>query len=320
MGYHAHPIIFQTNQTDSDMPTPETTAKRERTGVLEAIGSFLIWGFSPLYYRAVGEAGSLEILSHRVVWSLLFCLILIAFSGQTRTLWRLFSQPRTLLTLFVSALLVSINWLGFIWAVNNDRALEASMGYFIFPIVMVVLGGIFLNERLNRNQLLALALVVLGVLNLLLGQQQLPWIALLLASSMGLYSLVRKKVPAGPLVGLTMECLLLFPVAALYLFYLEQQGELLFGSATAWMDILLICSALMTALPLILFTSAARKLRLGTLGLLQYINPTCQFLLAVFLFAEPFSQTHLYTFLLIWSGLALFSIDSQRRLRRESPA
>jgi len=320
MGYHAHPIIFQTNQTDSDMPTPETTAKRERTGVLEAIGSFLIWGFSPLYYRAVGEAGSLEILSHRVVWSLFFCLILISLSGQTRALRQLFSQPRTLLTLFVSALLVSINWLAFIWAVNNDKALEASMGYFIFPIVMVALGGIFLNERLNRNQMLALALVVLGVLNLLLGQQQLPWIALLLASSMGLYSLVRKKVPAGPLVGLTMECLLLFPVAAFYLFYLEQQGELLFGSATAWMDILLICSALMTALPLILFTSAARKLRLGTLGLLQYLNPTCQFLLAVFLFAEPFSQAHLYTFLLIWSGLALFSIDSRRRTRRESVA
>jgi len=319
MGYHAHPIIFQTNQTDSDMPTPETTAKRERTGVLEAIGSFLIWGFSPLYYRAVGEAGSLEILSHRVVWSLFFCLILISLSGQTRALRQLFSQPRTLLTLFVSALLVSINWLAFIWAVNNDKALEASMGYFIFPIVMVALGGIFLNERLNRNQMLALALVVLGVLNLLLGQQQLPWIALLLAGSMGLYSLVRKKVPAGPLVGLTMECLLLFPVAALYLFYLERQGELRFGSATAWMDILLICSALMTALPLILFTSAARKLRLGTLGLLQYLNPTCQFLLAVFLFAEPFSQAHLYTFLLIWSGLALFSIDSQRRIRRASP-
>ena len=302
------------------MPTPETTAKRERTGVPEAVGSFLIWGFSPIYYRAVGEAGSLEILSHRVVWSLFFCLILIAISGQSRVLWRLFSQPRTLLTLFASALLVSVNWLGFIWAVNNDRALEASMGYFIFPIVMVVLGGIFLNERMNRNQMLALVLVVLGVLNLLLGQQQLPWIALLLASSMGLYSLVRKTVPAGPLVGLTMECLLLFPVAAFYLFYLEQQGELLFGSSTAWMDILLICSALMTALPLILFTSAAKKLRLGTLGLLQYINPTCQFLLAVFLFAEPFSQTHFYTFLLIWSGLALFSLDSQRRLRRESPA
>jgi len=320
MGYHTHPIIFRTNQADSDMHTPEAKAKRERTGVLEAIGSFLIWGFSPLYYRAVGEAGSLEILSHRVIWSLLFCLILIAFSGQTRALLHLFSQARTLLTLFVSALLVSVNWLGFIWAVNNDRALEASMGYFIFPIVMVVLGGIFLNERLNRNQMLALALVVLGVLNLLLGQQQLPWIALLLASSMGLYSLVRKQVPAGPLVGLTMECLLLLPVAALYLLYLERQGELLFGSGAAWMDILLICSALMTALPLILYTSAARKLRLGTLGLLQYLNPTCQFLLAVFLFAEPFSQTHLYTFVLIWSGLALFSIDSQRRLQRDSPA
>ena len=163
----------------------------------------------------------------------------------------------------------------FLAEVIPPRALEASMGYFIFPIVMVVLGGLFLGERLNRYQTLAFVLVVLGVLNLLLHQQQLPWIALLLAGSMGFYSLVRKTVSADALEGLTVECLLLFPHALLYLQHLAAEGALAFGSGSLGMDLMLICSALMTALPLILFTSAARKLRLGTVGLLHSL-PICR--------------------------------------------
>lgn len=286
-----------------------------RAGLLAALGAFLIWGFSPIYFRAVGTASALEILSHRVVWSLFFSLGLVALTGQTRILVNIFTRPRILATLLLSALLVSINWLAFIWAVNHDLALEASMGYFIFPLVMVVLGRIFLEERLNRNQILALCLVLLGVLNLLLSQNRLPWIALLLATSMGFYSLVRKTVPADPLVGLTIECLLLFPLSAFYLLLLGHSGELIFGTRGIGFDLLLACSALMTALPLILYTSATRILRLGTVGLLQYLSPSCQFLLAVFLFGEPFSQAQLHTFLLIWFGLAIFTLDSRYRLQ-----
>ena len=283
-----------------------------RAGIFAATGAFLIWGFSPIYYRAVGVAPALEIVAHRVVWSLVFTLVLVGLSGQLKQVLNIFRDARALGTLLLSSLLVSANWLAFIWAVNNERALEASMGYFVFPIVMVVLGGIFLKERLSVGQLVALLLVVLGVINLLFGNSQFPWIALLLAGSMGCYGLVRKTVAVEALPGLTMECLLLSPVALGYLIVLYANGELVFGSISPGFDLLLACSALMTALPLILFTAATRVLRLGTVGLLQYLNPTCQFLLAVLLFREPFTQAHWITFLLIWSGLVLFTLDSRK--------
>ena len=248
------------------MISPSFQTDSRRAGILAALGAFLIWGISPIYFRAVGAATALEILSHRIIWSLVFTLGLIVLTSQAKGLMAIFSRPRILATLLLSALLVSINWLTFIWAVNHDLALEASMGYFIFPLVMVALGRLFLDERLNRNQLLALLLVLLGVLNLLLNQNRLPWVALLLATSMGFYSLVRKTVPADPLVGLTIECLLLVPVALLYLLSLESSGELVFGTLGIGFDLLLAGSALMTALPLILYTSATRVLRLGTVG------------------------------------------------------
>ncbi len=289
-------------------------ARSRRTGILAALGAFLLWGFSPLYYRAVGDAGALEILAHRVVWSLLLCLGLVLVSGRWRELQGLFRGAGNIGILLVSALLVSINWLGFIWAVNNDRALEASMGYFIFPIMMLLLGRLFLDERLDRPQQFAVGLVLAGVLIQLLLTGSLPWIALVLAVSFSLYGLVRKKIPVGTLVGLAMECLLLTPAALLYLGARWQEGTLVFGSTGWGFDLLLMAAALVTAIPLLLFTTATRRLRLGTVGLLQYLNPTCQFLLAVFLFREPFGGGHLASFLLIWSGVLLFSLDSRRRL------
>ncbi len=294
-----------------------TSERETKIGVLNALGAFIIWGLSPLYYRAIGEAPALEILAHRAIWSLLLTLVLVAVTGQLGTFVSLFRNYKIQLTLLLSSLLVSINWLGFIWAVNNGKALEASMGYYIMPIIMVLLGRLFLDERLNRNQIISLLLVCLGVLNLLIAFQQLPWIALLLSLSFGFYSLVRKKVAVSALIGLTMECLFLAPLAAIYLLYLKQQGVLVFGSGEFGFDLLLISSGLVTALPLILFTTASKRLRLGTLGLLQYLNPTCQFLLAVFLFNEPFSSHHLHTFILIWLGLAIFTLDSRRRIKPE---
>lgn len=295
-----------------------TSERETKIGVLNALGAFIIWGLSPLYYRAIGEAPALEILAHRAIWSLLLTLVLVAVTGQLGTFITLFRNYRIQLTLLLSSLLVSINWLGFIWAVNNGKALEASMGYYIMPIIMVLLGRLFLDERLNRNQIISLLLVCLGVLNLLIAFQRLPWIALLLSLSFGFYSLVRKKVAVSALIGLTMECLFLTPLAAIYLLYLKQQGVLVFGNGGIGFDLLLISSGLVTALPLILFTTASKRLRLGTLGLLQYLNPTCQFLLAVFLFNEPFSSHHLHTFILIWLGLAIFSLDSRKRIKQET--
>ncbi|MEJ1364350.1 MAG: EamA family transporter RarD [Candidatus Sedimenticola sp. (ex Thyasira tokunagai)] len=292
------------------------TSDPHHIGVLAAVAAFLIWGFSPLYFRAVDAATAAEVLAHRVVWSLLFSLVLIVIAGEMRNWLRILLNGRMLLVLATSALLVTVNWYGFIWAVTHEMALEASMGYYIMPIFMVLLGRIFLDERLNRNQWISFGLVVLGVLNQLYSMQQLPWLALMLATSFGLYSLVRKKAPVDPLVGLATECLLLTPIALGYLLFLMHNEHLVFTSKGIGFDLLLAGTVLVTALPLILFAFSAKRLRLGTVGLLQYINPTCQFILALFLFGEPFSQHHLHTFLLIWSGLALFSIDSHYRLKK----
>ncbi len=284
-------------------------------GVITALGAFFLWGFSPLYYRAAGAASAYEILAHRAVWSLLFLLIILLVRGQLASTLQVIRHGRILLALLLSSILVSVNWLLFIWAVNNNQALEASMGYFIMPLVMVVLGRIFLGERLSTKRWIAFLLALTGVLNLLLVNAALPWIALSLATSFGLYSLVRKKTPVGAVAGLAIECLLLLPIALTYLIYLNQTDTLAFRNISISMDLLLIGTALMTAVPLILFTTAGKLLPLGTLGMLQYINPTLQFLLAVFLFQESFTQTHMITFVLIWAGLLLFSWDSVKSSR-----
>lgn len=279
-----------------------------------------MWGFSALYYRAVGVTPALEILAHRAVWSFLFTLILVVIAKQWKPFIEALTSPKQLFILLISSLLVGGNWFGFIWAVNNDKALEASMGYYIMPVIMVLLGRFFLDERLNSRQLFSIALVCLGVLNLLVSLGELPWLALFLACSFGLYSLVRKKTPVSALVGLTIECLLLTPFSIIYIIYLHQNDALVFGTLGLSFDLLLAAASLMTALPLIFYTMASKRLKLGTVGLIQYLNPTCQFFLAVFAFDETFTQVHLITFAFIWGGLFLFSFDSHRRLRQEKLA
>ena len=296
--------------------TPAPQKSSLYAGIAAAIGAFLLWGFSPIYYRAVGIASATEILAHRVVWSLLFTLALLMLSGRLRVFVSVLKHPRLMATLAFSALLVSVNWWIFIWAVNNESALEASMGYFIMPLVMVLLGRVFLAEQLTGPRWFALVLVSAGVLNMLLMLGHFPWIALSLAFSFGLYGLVRKQAPVDALLGLTVECLLLLPPAVAYLWTLADRHALVFGTLGIGFDLLLSASALMTALPLLLFTYSTKQLRFGTVGILQYLNPTCQFLLAVMLFGEPFTPAHLFTFGCIWSGLVIFTVDSHRQLRR----
>ncbi|MES9873473.1 MAG: EamA family transporter RarD [Candidatus Sedimenticola sp. PURPLELP] len=294
------------------MTSTALPAATVRMGVLASLGAYLLWGFSPIFYRLLGEASALEILAHRAVWSLAFTLVLVVTAGNTATLLKILANRRLMGVLLISSILVSVNWLIFIWAVNNDKVLEASMGYFIMPIVMVLLGRIFLTEHLSRFQLVSVLLACVGVLNLLVTLGQLPWVALTLAVSFGSYGLVRKMAPVDSILGLTVECLLLTPVALIYLAYLYAEGTLVFATRGLSLDLLLMSSALMTALPLILFTTGAKRLRYATAGMLSYINPTIQFLLAVLLFQEPFTSSHLVTFSLIWLGLGIFSYDARR--------
>ena len=306
-----------------DASTPgapaQTLLARRRTavGVAAGLGAFLIWGFVPVYFKAIGHIPALEILAHRVVWTLVILTALVAALGRLREVVASLTNRRRLGILLVTTMLVSSNWLIFIWAIQQDRLLEASLGYYINPLVNVVLGVVFLSERLNRWQGAAVLLAVIGVAAMMVGIGTLPWVALSLALTFGFYALVRKKADVDPLVGLLVETLLMLPAAALYLIWLSSTGIGAFGAHDWTMSVLLVCSGLVTGTPLVLVMYGAQRLTLSTIGLMQYLAPSIHFLLALLVYDESFSLTHLITFLFIWTGLAIYSWDAMARYRRE---
>jgi chloramphenicol-sensitive protein RarD len=286
-------------------------------GLVYAGSAFLIWGLSAVYWKALGAVPALEITMHRVIWSFFFLLILIVLQRRTRELMEVLRNGRMLLTLFATAIFVSGNWLLYIWAVNSNYLLQASLGYYINPLVNVVLGLIFLQERLRKPQLLAVLLAASGVLYLTISYGEFPWISLTLALSFGFYGLIRKVVPVGALVGLTVETMLLLPPAVIYLVHLNSQDIDAIFRVSLKLDLLLIGCAPLTAVPLLLFTLGAKRLYLSTVGLMQYIGPSGMFLLAVFFYNEPLSTAQVRTFALIWAALAIYSTDSVIYYRRK---
>ena len=284
-------------------------------GVVYAASAFLIWGVSPIYWKAMREVPALEIILHRVVWSFFLLVPLLIIMRRWQEFKEVLKNGRTLLILLLTALIVGGNWLLYIWAVNNDYLLQASLGYYINPLVNVVLGMVFLKERLRPPQLVAVLVAAAGVLYLTIYYGEFPWIALTLAISFGLYGLIRKIAPVGALVGLTVETLLLSIPALIYLFYLDSHGTGSFLRVNLKLDLLLMGCAITTATPLLFFTLGARRLYLSTLGLLQYIAPSCMFVLAVFLFNEPFATAQVLTFIFIWTALGVYSADSVRHYR-----
>jgi chloramphenicol-sensitive protein RarD len=286
-------------------------------GLIYAASAFLIWGLSPLYWKALGAVPALEIIAHRVVWSFLFLMGLILLQRRWSEFAEILKSGRMLLTLMLTAILVSANWLLYIWAVNNNHMLQASLGYYINPLVNVVLGMLFLRERLRRPQILAVMLAAGGVLYLTTAYGEFPWIALTLALSFGLYGLIRKVAPVGALVGLAVETMLLSPPALIYLIHLNSQEADTILRVSLKLDLLLIGCAPLTAAPLLFFTLGAKRLYLSTLGLMQYIGPSGMFLLAVFHYNEPFSTTQVWTFAMIWAALGIYSTDSVIYYRRE---
>lgn len=286
------------------------------TGALYAALAFAMWGIFPLYFRQIGHVPSGEILIHRIVWSLAFVLVVLSLRRQWGWLKPVLSQPRVLLAFTASAVLLSANWLTYIWAVNNGHVIDASLGYFINPLVNVLLGYTVLHERLRRMQWVALSLAAAGVLWLTLQAGHLPWIALALAGSFGAYGLLRKVATLGALEGLTLETLLLAPIAALVLGVWMLQGTSTFPAPDLPTNAWLIAAGPITAIPLLLFAAGARRISLTTLGLLQYIGPTLQLALGLWLFHEPFSAARLVGFVLIWLALALYSAEGWWRSRR----
>lgn len=285
--------------------------------MLAALFAFIVWGLAPLYFRALDGVPPFEIVAHRVLWSALFLAGLLAFMpftggfARVRSVWQ---QPRLLALLALTSLLTSSNWLVFIWSIDAGRLLEASLGYFINPLVSVALGALFLGERLRPLQALAVTIACVGVGWRVWQLGSLPWIPLFLAGTFGLYGLLRKRAPVDAVSGLFIETVLVAPLALAWLLWLQHHGSLSFGGGgiTDW---LLPLTGVITAVPLMMFAVGARRLPLATVGFLQYIAPSLNFLVAVLLFREPFDSTQLVGFALIWLALAVYSADILRAAR-----
>ncbi|HET7745876.1 MAG TPA: EamA family transporter RarD [Vicinamibacteria bacterium] len=300
--------------SDARPPGPPRPSAR---GLAYGIAAYGLWGFMPIYIKSVRSVGALEVLCHRVAWAFLFLVALLWAQRQFGVLRALLRDGRTMRVLAAAAGLIAVNWLGYIWAVFSGRILESSLGYYINPLVNVLLGVVVLGERLERPVKAAVAIAALGVLWLTVQAGHVPWIALLLATSFGLYGLMRKMAPVGAVAGLAVETAVLLPLGLGYLGWSSLRGTAAFLGGRPAIDGLLVLAGPVTAIPLLFFSGAARRLPLSTLGFLQYLSPTLQLLLAAFVYGEPFDRSRAVTFGFIWTALVVFAIHSARRGRPE---
>ena len=278
-------------------------------GIWYGIGAYVTWGLFPIYWKWLHNVPALQLIGHRVLWSFLLLFIVILVSRQWSVFRAAALKPRVVRIYVAAAVLIGINWLVYIWAVNAGFIVEVSLGYYINPLLNVFMGVLFLRERLRTLQWVPLGLATVGVLYLAFAYGSLPWIALTLAFSFGLYGLVKKTAPLGSLYGLTLETGLLFLPALLYLLYsdMTRQGAFLHSGAIS--DVLMMGAGLMTTVPLLMFASAARRIPLSLVGILQYIAPTLQFLIGVLVYGEPFTHVQLIGFSLVWAALILFAVE-----------
>lgn len=281
-----------------------------RSGAFSAAVAYLCWGLFPIFWKQLSNVDALELIAHRHLWSLVFVLLVMAAGRSWRELLAAMRSREALKWHAWSGVLLTLNWLVFVWGVNHDHVIEASLGYFLVPLVNVAIGRFLLHEHLRRLQWLAIGFAAAGVGVMLYALGRLPWIALSLAATFGAYGLLRKKSPLGPLVGLGLETLLLAPAALGFLVWREYHGVGALGHISLWQNSLIVSAGAITAVPLILFANGARRIRFTTLGLLQYIAPSVQFAIGAWLYHEPFSPERAAAFALIWVGLVLYTVDN----------
>ena len=293
---------------------------RRRAGLMLGVTAYLLWGVMPLYFKAIARVAPTEIVAHRIVWSLVFLAALASLLRRWPAIRAAFGAGRVVTTLIVTALLIGVNWLVFIYAVVSGHVLEGSLGYYLNPLVNVLLGVVLLKERLTPAQVFATLLAGAGVAVLAAGAGSGLWISLTLAASFALYGFVRKVAPVDALEGLTIETFLLAPIALGWILWVQQSGTGAFGRFGFATDLMLALGGALTAIPLLLFTAAARRLPYSTLGFLQYVAPSLQFLLAVLVFDEPLTTAHLFCFAAIWTALIIFSVEGLRGAHRRRAA
>jgi chloramphenicol-sensitive protein RarD len=296
-----------------------TEHARTRSGLLLGLGAYTLWGVLPLYFKAIVHVGATEIVSHRIVWSLIFLAALAFLSRRWSGIRAALADRRVAATLVLTSVLIGINWLVYIYAVVSGHVLEGSLGYYLNPLVNVLLGVFLLKEKLSRAQKAAVLLAAAGVAVLAAGAGDAIWISLVLASSFALYGFLRKVAPVEALEGLWIETLLLTPLAVGWILWLASAGEGGFGNDRLT-DMLLILGGALTAIPLLMFTGAAKRLPYSTLGFLQYVAPSLQFLLAVLVFGEPLTPAHVVCFAAIWTALAIFVFEGVRKGRAAARA
>jgi chloramphenicol-sensitive protein RarD len=296
-----------------------TDHKLSRSGLALGLGAYLLWGVLPLYFKAIGHVGALEIVAHRIIWSLFFLAALLTVAKRWPAIATALATPRVLLTLAVTAVLIGVNWLVYIYAVVTGHVLEGSLGYYLNPLVNVLLGVVLLKEKLTMMQKVAVFLAAAGVAVLAAGAGSAIWISLTLAASFALYGYLRKVATVDSLEGLSIETAFLAPLALGWIVWLQLSGTGAFLESGGT-DVLLVLGGAITAIPLLLFTAAARRLPYSTLGFLQYVAPSLQFLLAVLVFGEPLTTAHIVCFAAIWTALAIFIVEGIRGVRRRPAA
>lgn len=290
----------------TDALAPDADSKA-RSGFLLALGAYLLWGLLPFYMKAVAHLPLIEVIAHRIVWSVPIAAAVLVWAGRTADFKAAIRSPRSLGMAALTATLISINWAIYVWAISVDRTVETALGYYINPLVVIVVGALVLGEKLDRLQIAAVALAAIAVAVLTVDAGKLPWVSLALAFSFAAYGFFRKTLPIGPSQGFLLEVLLLSVPALAYVVFLIANGQDHFISSTATDTALLIGCGPVTAVPLLLFGFGAKLLRLSTIGIMQYIAPTLVFLIAVLIFDEPFGTTQAIAFALIWAALAMYS-------------
>jgi chloramphenicol-sensitive protein RarD len=292
-----------------------------REGFLLALTVYFLWGFLPFYMKAVAHIPATEVVAHRILWSVPLTAVLLVWLGRTSDIRRAFGEPRTLALTAMTASIVSINWGVYVWAIGAGRALETALGYYINPLFSIFLGAVLLGERLNGPKLLAIGLAVCAVAILTFQAGGLPWVSIALTVSWGFYAFFKRTLPVGPAQGFFLEVLMLSPPALAFLAWLAWQGSGHFAATGAYDTVMMLLAGVVTAVPLIIYATAAKKLTLSTIGIMQYIAPTMIFLIAVFVFDEPFDRVKLVAFALIWTALAVYSASLLREARAApSPA
>ena len=300
----------------SGLPSDET--QRRRAGLLNGASAYLLWGFLPLYFSALAPAGSLEILAHRIVWCLLVCAVLLAITRGYTTVWSVLRSPRSTGLLTAASILVGINWLGFLLGVELGRVVEVSLGYYINPLITILLGVIFLREKLRPLQWAAVAVAVVAVLVISIGYGSVPWLGLLVATTFGGYGLVKNRVggAVGAVSGLSIETLILFVPALAFILWATAAGQSTFTTEGSWHIVLMLMLGPATAVPLLLFSAAARRIHLSWVGMLQFMTPTMQFITGVWILGEEMSPARWTGFAIIWIACTLFIVDMVRASRR----